>query len=1282
MQIKDLAAFFRGVFFSVVTASRCMTVSRFILIVLLVSSLQPVRAQESRLRSEDQITAPVDPSRKRILPDNLIPEFVTASTDEGRLSPFESIGHLMLVLNRPPQRQAAFESLLHDLYSKDSPSYQQWLTPAQIGADYGPSDNDIAQITTWLNSQGLRVEEVADSRVVITFTGTSDQLEKAFSTELHRYKRNGVERVSINSQPTIPTALGSIVRNVVGLSTLSDHPTLVHSDLTPGPSPLFDGGPSGHAIFPGDFATIYDLNILYQAGIKGAGQKVAIIGKSRVTNQDIEDFESLAGLPIQDPIVVIPTLGTDPQQTGDANQVESTLDVDRVWGTAPGATVSLVVSASNANGDGITLAAQYAIQNNLAPIVSISYGQCEASAGKALTQLYDNLFSQAAAQGISVFVGSGDAAIAGCAKTSSTPPLVPPAPAINYICASGYATCVGGTEFVEGGAPQTWGSNSSTYSSALNYIPEGAWNDSTSTYISGTGGGPSTFISKPSWQTGTGVPSDGARDTPDISFSASPNHDPYAICAAFDGSSCAKGIFDYIGGTSAAAPGMAGIQALVNQRVGHSLGNINPLLYSSAANASLNVFHDVTPTSSGVSNCVLTTPSLCNNSTSGPPAKTSAGVQGYAVTTGYDMATGLGSIDGFDWEQVADGNPTRSTPTLTLTANPQLVGDKEPSLTSTFTATLANATNPISPITITATCIDTNCSPITLGSGVPTNGVFKVSYTFPVSARAYSITASFAADINNKSATSAPVLLTDRLSSSGIQSYTNLVPNQTQVDTSGKTRNFSLTATVNGSLFEPPFTTVTGLILVGKVQLLVDGLPTDAIASLPGVGTPNPGTVTISSSLPDYAAHNVVVLYYGGTLDPCGCVAAGYAPDGPASSSQSQGVTIAFAGVSPATLTFGSQTTGTTSAAQAVSLQSSSQAAMKVSSISITGTNASDFAQANTCGASLAAAANCTISVTFKPTATGTRTATLTVVDDATGSPSSVTLTGTGAAPTLLPGVTLSPTSLTFAGQTVGTVSAAQSVTLTNSGQAALTLSSIAASGDFAETNTCGTSVAAGANCTMSVTYTPSAAGAGTGTLTITDNASGSPQKVALTGTGTTFGVSSSSTGLTASAGASATAPIQVAGVTGTVNLTCVVNYQGQGTPISPPTCSLNPTQVQISGTSPASSTLTVSTTAASASLTPFWVLKGSSVALAMLLLSGVPRRRWRGGRLLAVLCLVAIAGMSGCSGGSSNSGSGSGSGGSGGGSTSGTTKGNYQVVVTATSGSATTSTTILLTVQ
>jgi sugar lactone lactonase YvrE len=382
--------------------------------------------------------------------------------------------------------------------------------------------------------------------------------------------------------------------------------------------------------------------------------------------------------------------------------------------------------------------------------------------------------------------------------------------------------------------------------------------------------------------------------------------------------------------------------------------------------------------------------------------------------------------------------------------------------------------------------------------------------------------------------------------------------------------------------------------------------------------------------------------------------------------------------LSAASLTFASQTEATTSSAQAVTLTNTGTAALTITSIAASG----DFAQTDTCGTSVAAGTMCTISVTFTPTAAGLRTGTLTITDNASGSPQTVALSGSGAASGVAaPVVTLSPTSLTFAAQTDGTASAAQTVTLTNSGVALLAITSITASGDFSQTNTCGTSVAAGANCAISVTFTPTAAGNRTGTLTITDNVSGSPQTVALSGGGEAVSITSSSTGLTiASAGGSATATISLSpqgGFMGTVNLKCAVSYQGQGTPNSPPTCSLSPSQAQVTGTSSVSSTLTVSTTTASATAALDRQWKGTGFALAALIFLGIlPRRRWRGGLLAAVLSLVAIGGVIGCSGsngGGTNSTSPS---------PSGTTTGNYQVMVTATSGTATASTTIPLSLQ
>ena len=187
-----------------------------------------------------------------------------------------------------------------------------------------------------------------------------------------------------------------------------------------------------------------------------------------------------------------------------------------------------------------------------------------------------------------------------------------------------------------------------------------------------------------------------------------------------------------------------------------------------------------------------------------------------------------------------------------------------------------------------------------------------------------------------------------------------------------------------------------------------------------------------------------------------------------------------------------------------MTLTNTGNAALSVTSISVSGTNASDFTQTNTCGSSVAAGANCTISVIFKPSATGTRSASLSIADSATGSPQSVSLSGSGVSTS--PTATLSPSSLAFANEPVDMTSSAQTVTLTNTGSVSLAISALAVTGanstDFVQNNTCGTSLAAGANCTIVVSFTPSASGARSATLSISDNATGSPQSSSLSGTG------------------------------------------------------------------------------------------------------------------------------------------------------------------------------------
>jgi hypothetical protein len=214
--------------------------------------------------------------------------------------------------------------------------------------------------------------------------------------------------------------------------------------------------------------------------------------------------------------------------------------------------------------------------------------------------------------------------------------------------------------------------------------------------------------------------------------------------------------------------------------------------------------------------------------------------------------------------------------------------------------------------------------------------------------------------------------------------------------------------------------------------------------------------------------------------------------------------------LSPTSLTFSSQHVGTSSKAQTVTLSNRGNATLSITSLAVNGTNRSNFAETNTCGRSVAPFSHCTIRVTFTPSAGGSRKASVSISDNARGSPQTVGLSGTGvltAAAAVAAVASLSPTSLAFGNQPVGTPSTAQSLTLSNTGSAALSITSVALTGtnasDFAQTNTCGGSLAAGANCTIAVWFTPSVAGSEAASLSMADNASGSPQTVSLSGAGT-----------------------------------------------------------------------------------------------------------------------------------------------------------------------------------
>ncbi len=639
----------------------------------------------------NRITGDVNAAELVTLP-NHHPQWANKENAAGLLPSGTSLQGLTLVLSRSPEQEEKLQEFLAEQQELASPNYHHWLTPAEMGERFGLSEHDIATLSIWLQSQGLHVNWVSPSRMFIGFGGAAAALGHAFHTQLLTYRASGVQRMAPSSDPMIPRALAPAIKAVQGLYSLEDKP--LHSfRLMQSISPDVSTSSGEHFITPGDFAAIY-------GGGSTSGVTIGIVGRSRTDFNDFENFRQQTETNFPNPTEIVPTAfgGVDPGPAYTAppatsvsldDQSEATLDVMRAGSVAEAAQILLVV-ATTASG-GVEADAQYLVETSPLPasVMSISFGACEALAGAAGVAFWDTLFQQAAAEGISVLVSSGDSGAAGCDQAFTTPPASPSPNSPNYICSSSYATCVGGTEFNDTSNPsQYWSQNNSrNLASALSYIPEGGWNEplnsSGGAQVAASGGGVSRVIATPSWQTGSGVPAArSGRYTPDIAFSAS-SHDGYFGCFAAGGGNCvaaADGSFSFavFAGTSAAAPSMAGIAALLDGQTQAAQGNLNPHLYQMAAAAPA-VFHDVTVASSGVASCAVAMPSLCNNSIPGTKGL-SGGQAGYLVTAGYDRMTGLGSLNIGNFLESFQGPPAikilTSPPNLTFPS--QLLGFPTP----------------------------------------------------------------------------------------------------------------------------------------------------------------------------------------------------------------------------------------------------------------------------------------------------------------------------------------------------------------------------------------------------------------------------------------------------------------------------------------------------------------------------------------------------------------------------------------------------------------------------
>jgi uncharacterized protein (TIGR03437 family) len=656
-------------------------------------------AQQSRVPTR------IDNTRRIALSGHVHPQ-ARPEFDQGRVRPDATLDYLTLELQPTAAQQTDLARLLIEQQNPGSPNYHHWLTPEQYADRFGVSTQDANTIAAWLQSQGLTVHAISRGRSWIAFGGTAAQLEAAFQTELHEYIVNGEVHIANATEPSVPAALNGIVKGIRGLNDFRLKPaarTLRKPEPSESAKPEYTSRSGIHNLAPNDFSTIYNVNPLYTAGIDGTGQALVIAGQTQINLSDIEQFRSEYGLTAKDPQIVFVPGSRDPGLSP-SDLPEADLDLEWSGAVARSATIIYVYAWD------VMTAVQYAIDQNLAPVISVSYGSCEPEQPSSYAALLQASAQQANAQGITWFAASGDSGAADCGDT------LHPGLAVDMPASIPEVTGVGGTEFQEG-TGQYWSkTNDATSASALSYIPETAWNDSVADGTpSASGGGASIYFAKPSWQTGPGVPADNARHVPDVALTASADHDGYLVVT---------GGADFVyGGTSVPAPSFAGIATLINHSVVQSgaqssagLGNINPKLYS-LAQTDAGVFHDTT---TGDNTVTVACPRRSPNC--------SAGAVGFSAGIGYDQVTGLGSVNVAALVSAwSNGNsvPQTTTSSISLLTNLSTVAGNQVVVLIAIVESTTGATTPGGAVAFEA-------NGVSLGSVALTGSAGKATATLAV----------------------------------------------------------------------------------------------------------------------------------------------------------------------------------------------------------------------------------------------------------------------------------------------------------------------------------------------------------------------------------------------------------------------------------------------------------------------------------------------------------------------------------------------------------------------
>jgi len=701
--------------------SKTVTWKSFACSVVLVCATTPfVQAQsESQVANVSRIPGSIVGNRMQVVGGHHN-RLADAKNDIGMVDQSMPMSRMVLSLKPTAAQQSDLDQLLKDIQDPNSPSFHKWLTPEQYADRFGQNPGDIQKITDWLTAKGFTIIETARGRNWIAFSGTAQQVQQTFNTPIHHYVVNGVKHFANAKDPSVPVEIAEMVNAVHGLHDFKPHHNMrkpIANRLKNSARPNLTLGDCSSnncytVLAPDDIATIYNIKQLTSSNstlcggspCNGTGQSIVVAGQSDILLTDIQAFQSLFSLPqttIPTQTIYVPGGGAPGVIPGDSD--ESSLDLE--WSSSTARNANIIFVTSNTGGgafDSVT----YAIDQDFAPVISLSYSQCEYFLFPADFTTFEQEAQKANVEGITILSASGDSGTAACDDQNEEAAQF--GNFVNYPASSPEVTGVGGTFLNDANSSFNtyWNtSNTPTLASVISYIPEEAWNDTfifwdnyNDATLASSGGGPSNCVGqdlvqntclygfpKPSWQTGPGVPADGVRDVPDVALASSSFNDPYIYCSqGYCPTSAANYSlldtnyqFTQAGGTSFATPVFAGIVAILNQYLSSNhlapakgLGNINPVMYQMAVTQNGNPngpFHDIVANANSdfeddnnSVNCEVGSSTQCGAATA---ESTPFGyLAGYNTGVGYDQVTGLGSVNAYNFVVSFMGTAASVTP--------------------------------------------------------------------------------------------------------------------------------------------------------------------------------------------------------------------------------------------------------------------------------------------------------------------------------------------------------------------------------------------------------------------------------------------------------------------------------------------------------------------------------------------------------------------------------------------------------------------------------------------